>query len=326
MKHARILFASMFALVATSSCAPAPGEDTATAQSAFMNLNALPPAALDAAATYPDALTPAMLAGAPLDPASLGPAALAAIQAPDAGGALSRSLLSYTVGCSLDATQSFRFSWVDASNVTHEESYQGLIGLATEWASSPLDRAGKAWVSACLVSRVNYFGVHVHLSSRGESPALGTTADEVEAYPYQEGAFWGDLFAATTVAYACNDAKDDENSREMNRVCAAGYVDSQGNPHDCGIIRRVGSCDDVCAPLAQSGGAHHPSCTGGSGLTTEVVTVFLEGGEWASMRPGAPRLVGEWASRVAPSADVEPVGTGRSASFTGPSPTRATQR
>jgi hypothetical protein len=250
-----------------------------------MTLNSMAPAALDATTTYPSALTPAMLAGAPLDPSALGASALAAIEDPGESGALSRSLLSYTVGCALDGTQSFAFSWVDASNVTHEENYPGSIGLATGWASHPLDAPGRGWVSACLIARVNHFGVPVQLSARGDTPALVASAEEKAAYPNEEGAFWGDLFTTAPVAYACDVVPDDDNSRAHARVCAAGYVDGEGNVQGCGIIQRVGSCNDACAPLmavsltglGSEGVYHHPTCsTAASGLTTEVLTVFLE--------------------------------------------------
>jgi hypothetical protein len=241
-----------------------------------MTLNSLAPAALAATSTYPAALTPAMLAGAALDPSALGAPALLAIEDPGASGALSRSLLSYTVGCALDGTEAFAFSWVDAGGVTHDESYQGALGLAPGWAAGPLDPTGQTWVSACLIARVNYFGVAVHLSARGQNAALAASPEEIAAYPHEEGAFWGDVFGATPVAYACDDVANDDNSRAHDRVCAAGHVDSQGNVEGCGIIERVGSCDDVCAGLTGSNGAYHPSCSSPSGLTTEVVTVFLE--------------------------------------------------
>jgi hypothetical protein len=289
MKRAFELVASICALVTACGCtagspeAGGNGEDTQTAVSAFMTLNSMAPEALDATTTYPSALSPAMLAGAPLDPSALTASALAAIKDPGDSGALSRSLLSYTVGCALDGTQSFAFSWVDASNVTHEENYPGSIGLATGWASHPIDASGRGWVSACLIARVNHYGIPVHLSARGDNAALVASAEEKVAYPNEEGAFWGDLFRTTPVAYACDIVSNDDNSRAEARVCAAGYVDGQGNVQGCGIVERVGSCNAACAPLmgvtlaGSTVAFHHPSCaTAASGLTTEVMTVFLE--------------------------------------------------
>jgi hypothetical protein len=277
MKQRALLVARICALHAVlaaslGACAPAGDEDTGAAQSAVLNLNSLSPAALDPSS---GAVAPGLLAGTALAPGALDPAALAALQDPSATGDLSRRLLSYTVGCAFDATQSFVLSWLDAEGVVQEQTYAGLIGLATDWADGALDEVGQQWVSACLLSRLNYFGVEVSLSSRGSAAALACTPDEVADYPNQEGAFWGKVFTSPPAEYACDDTPDDANSRSLQRVCAAGYVNPQGVTVGCGIVQRVGSCDAACAPLTGDGGQYHPSCGMGS-LTWQPITVFLK--------------------------------------------------
>jgi hypothetical protein len=268
--------------VATGGCARAGrGEDLGSASSAFLNLNSLDPSALDATAQYPDALTPAMLSGAALDPGALSAPALAAIQGLGTSGWLSRQLLQYTVGCALDVTQSFSFTWVDEANEPHDVTDTGLLGLATGWAGAAVDTDGQQWVSACLASRVNEFGVAVPLSSRGGSAALTTTPEEVSAYPDEEGAFWGNLFAASPAVYACDDVADDDTSRSQDRVCAAGYVDGSGDLQSCGILQHLGSCDTYCEPLTGDAGQYHPGCAAtpidlAPSLTSQVITVFLQ--------------------------------------------------
>ena len=109
------------------------------------------------------------------------------------------------MSCALTPSQSFAFSWTDSSSVIHSESYPGLLGLASSWASSALSTTGQQWVSACLASRVNWYGVHVDISSRGNHTSLGTThAERTTDYPVIEGAFFGNLF--TSYRYRTVDA------------------------------------------------------------------------------------------------------------------------
>jgi hypothetical protein len=272
-----------FTLLSMSACAGSPeGDDTSVGDfpspprtTSALNANALNANALNANALYPGALTPDMLGVAALGPTTLGASALAALQDPTQSGELSRQLLKYTVSCAFDDTQSFSFTWVNASGVSHQETYPGLLGLATGWATHTLDEPGQAWVSACLASRINYYGIPVQLSSRGSAPALAAGSDELAAFPMEEGAFWGNLFTGSPAVYACDDPTDDTHSRSLSRECAAGHVGTSGALESCGIIQRVGSCDDRCAPLAAD--SFHPSCAPpGGASTSRVITVFLQ--------------------------------------------------
>jgi hypothetical protein len=296
-QHHVVVRSLVFALcaVTTGACAPAGHqEDVGSAASAILSFNSLNPNGIDATVLYPSALTPAMLAEAALDPGAISAPVLAAIQNPGKSGTLSRQLLKYTVGCALDSTQpSFSFSWVDEDGNTNDVTDPGQIGLATDWAHGPLGSGDEqGWVSACLVARVNYFGIEVALSIRGDDAALATTPEEVADYPNEEGAFWGNLFADPPVAYACDDVPDDDTSRSLYRVCAAGYVEANSDIASCGIIQRLGSCDTYCEPLTGDSGQYYPACAttpildsgqgggGGAGvapsLTSTVFTVFLQ--------------------------------------------------
>src|SRR5262249_30299118 len=92
------------------------------------------------------------------------------------------------------------------------------------------------------------FGVSVQISVRGETDALleTTTAAELAAYPYVEGAFWGNLFSATPSLYACYNAANAAHSLADQRACAIGFVDANGNTQSCGMIQLTGSCDSQC--------------------------------------------------------------------------------
>jgi hypothetical protein len=210
---------------------------------------------------------------------ALSPTNLVAFQAPSTSGDLARQLLKYTVSCALDATQSFNLTWTDALSVVHNDTYWGHLAMAPGWATKPLSSSEEEWVSACLISRVNWYGVSVSLSARGATGGLNVTEPaELGAYIREEGAFWGNLFAASPYAYSCNNALNDSFSRSRQRDCAAGHL-TDTTVVDCGMILRLGSCDSNCIPLTNTG-AYHPGCRDGTGsgakISTAVVTVFLK--------------------------------------------------
>jgi hypothetical protein len=268
---ARELALSLLLLaVASCSCAVPQEEATAAAAEAILDANAMNLNAMNLDAMNLDAMKLDALTTAALDPA-----ALAQLRDPGPTGELARQLLRYTVSCALDADQSFAFTWLDAAGAEHDEVYTGLLGLATSWISGPIGPHRRAWVSACLISRVNYYGTSVMLSSRGLHPAIDRpSAAEIAAYPALEGAFWGDLFARPPVAYACEDPAHERHARALSRVCAAGWLDDAGTPQPCGIIQRAGPCSKVCTPRAGAGG-YYPVCRGADGSNAQVITVYL---------------------------------------------------
>jgi hypothetical protein len=243
-----LLTSAVFAMFGCTDDRSEPDELIGEALSAVETDNALNPNALNPNALNPNALNPNALNPNALNPSALSPAALAAITDPGAAGDLSRQHLKYTVGCALDPTQSFSFSWTDKWHVVHQEIYEGLLGLATYWISKPLNPQGQQWVSACLAARTNYFGVAVIISSRGPCSVLNKhNTPEEGIYTKEEGAFWGNLYANPPALYACDVPANDANSRAQLRACAAGYIDpTTGTTQSCGPIQRLGSCDTYC--------------------------------------------------------------------------------
>jgi hypothetical protein len=253
-----------------------------------LNVNALNANALNANALNANALNANALNANALNANALSPAAMSALTAPDDAGALSRQLMKYTVSCALDPTQSFSFSWTDLDGISHPETYPGLLGLAPSWIQAPLNLQGQQWVSACLASRVNWYGVSVVISSRGRNPAIDTEGlGETVKYLPEEGVFWGNLFTATPAVYACNNSLGKGYARYRFRECAAGHVDDDGNIEECGILQIVGSCLTHCQPIDLFG-LYHPRCVSdlaGHGLlapylsnptaSTSTITVFL---------------------------------------------------
>ena len=269
------------ALLLTSACASVP-EDADPAvgvtAAAVEYENALNANALNANALNANALNANALSAGALDFGHLGAAARAAITDPGPTGDLSRQLLRYTVSCALAPAQAFAFSWTDPAGVLHAEVYPGLLGLASGWLRSAPAVKQQEFVSACLASRANWYGVPVTISSRGTPRALATSPAELTAYPELEGAFWGNLFSATPHLRACHYPSGDANARARLRDCAAGHLTDLGSAIPCGMIRLVGACSTVCDPMA-SGSTYYPGCAGdpasGDTWTNRVVTTYL---------------------------------------------------
>ncbi len=250
-------------------------------QSALVSDNALNPNALNPNALNPNALNPNALNPNALNPNALAPSALAAIQDAGDAGVLSRALLKYIVSCALDTSQSFSFSWTDSQGVVHDESYPGLLGIATSWATGALSADMQLFVSSCLAARVNWYGVPVIISARSLKEPLKALVNDIELqdYPHIEGAFWGNLFTTSPHLYSCYNGANVENSRTWQRDCAVGHLDGQ-TLSPCGMISLVGDCSTVCQNV-NGAGQYYPSCReapfdpSSSAMTKFVITAGL---------------------------------------------------
>jgi hypothetical protein len=125
-------------------------------------------------------------------------------------------------------------------------TFQGDIAMAPAWSTGPCDADCQEWVTSCIVSRINYYGVHVRISMRADGGPQSVRTDEQERarFPIQEGAFYGNLFAFPSVAYSCS-GRDHDPFYEVVRRCAQAAS-------DCGYIRRLGACSDYDGPADSS--------------------------------------------------------------------------
>jgi hypothetical protein len=210
---------------------------------------------------------------------SMDPQSLAAIQDPGSQGALARAFLKYAIGCAFDTSQSFSFTWTDTTEVVHQETYRGELGIVPEWATEPLDYFGQRMVSACVVARVNYYETPVLISMRSAVPPLHIpTAEEVAQFPNIEGAFWGNLWGSAPAIYACYKTATVANSRALSRDCAAGHLNGDGTTAECGMIDIVGPCEKFCT--MQNGDSYYHGCIdqplkAGKGTTSMLITTAL---------------------------------------------------
>jgi hypothetical protein len=184
-----------------------------------------------------------------------------------------RKVLAFATTCALTIDQSIDFT---INGVEFHDG--GLMGVAPAWTERALTATEAAWVSACIVSRVNLTSSLVEISARGGNAGYDTTIGEVADYQLEEGAFWGNAFTdlGTVQGYSCNgvtQVADDTIGDLPLRECAEwdGVANSDASP--CGF-HYAGLCSDICSTDT----APYTGCSfqGGS-ASSGVVTTFLFG-------------------------------------------------
>jgi hypothetical protein len=173
--------------------------------------------------------------------------------------------MSYIVGCAIPNGQSLTL----ADNTGTQYTLPGWIGLAPAWATRAPTVSEQRWVTACLLARTNVNGVPVNISMRNDSNvAFTTSAAERTQYSKVEGAFYGNLFAATPTWFACS-ARSWTQLVGTFRACA---LSPNGITTDCGFsytgnCASTTTCADRTAPFG--------GCKGQGVTYNEVITIYL---------------------------------------------------
>lgn len=124
---------------------------------------------------------------------------------------LTQEFMHYLVGCALEPGQMVEYR----DNVfggVYDNKWEGSLGLCPKWATGTASQSCQEVVSACLLSRVNAFGISVELSVRGhraDGTAIPLAANETTDFPWREGAFYGDIFDPARLADNVNIYIDD---------------------------------------------------------------------------------------------------------------------
>jgi hypothetical protein len=108
-----------------------------------------------------------------------------------------RNTLGYLVRCALPAGHSI--TKTDQAGKSY--TFAGQIGVAPEWEAGVCGGSCERWVSACMLALVNTTGDHYPLWLVAQNSAIGWSLDP--AFPFQEGAFFGDIFTPEPYAYFC---------------------------------------------------------------------------------------------------------------------------
>jgi hypothetical protein len=233
------------------------GEDIGAAEARAVSQNALTQNALTQNALTQNALTQNALTQNALTENALTQNGLMEnpLTAEALGDPLTREFLKYVVSCALPVGNDVK---VIVGGVVY--TFPGGLGLAPSWGT-PGGTCGstcRAWVSACVLSRVNYLGQPVPISLRGDHPALASTLAEQLDYPNREATYWGDVFSSPQIRKGCLSPGE----TEIPRVCGPSIS-------GC-VIDVAGPCDDVCAGKLNDG-----SFVGCGGVDGADVTVFL---------------------------------------------------
>jgi hypothetical protein len=80
-------------------------------------------------------------------------------------------------------------------------TFEGAIGVAPELETGICDLACQEKISGCMLAHVNNSGLHVGIWLVGPDAGIGWGTDP--AYPYQEAAYFGNLFASTMTGNYC---------------------------------------------------------------------------------------------------------------------------
>jgi hypothetical protein len=182
-------------------------------------------------------------------------------------------LWKYTARCALRADQELE---APVGSTGEKLKFKGLLGLAPEWREGKCDGACQEKVSSCLAALTNQTGDHVQISMLSAAPSLATMSanDNDLAYPFQEGAFFGNVFSGE--AYVCR-GRDAEKGEQLKRFCALapGLCSGLANFSGAGLCEE--SCQMSCTKLTDgTSRCAAVSCRDPKGrLWTHPITTYL---------------------------------------------------
>lgn len=176
-----------------------------------------------------------------------------------------REVYSYIINCALPEGKEIDATVPGATDTAPPDTlytcanescrFPGSLGLAEYWIDHRLDVKGQRWITACLLARVNCFGVKVMISLRGVAPQLLVGKHEAERYSLEEGGFYGNIFSDPSKPLdwnACRgkDAAAGESGDLELRVC------TEPDPNDpthtkCGF-NYAGDCGSYADSATES--------------------------------------------------------------------------
>jgi hypothetical protein len=232
-----------------------------------------------------------------------------------------RELLRYIVRCALPPGEALKASY---GGVTYQ--FQGAIGLASDWLSSPLSLSGQRWMTACLLAHANGYGMEVPISLRGFHPALQATEEELDTFTVEEATYYGNIFVTGGSSIVTTYQGDDEGGGATTTydasaamyACAGSTLSAQCGSsaetfrpqRSCGTnsmcaLQLVGKCANApaakphackykvwgmnayCYGALSSNNGQWPA---GSQVHAEAITVYLRPEHWSQLYVGCSSL------------------------------------
>lgn len=157
-----------------------------------------------------------------------------------------RATAEYLVECALPLGQSIT-KVVGGQTLT----FEGLVGVAPEWADDECDQDCQEWVSACMLARTNSSGQEVVIWLQAEHEEIGYGTLPTGAV--LEAGFWGNLFADADEQYLCQGSQNGVvAAQRAGRTCSSGACD----------FTIYSSCSSRC-DLTGAGGEAPANCHSG---------------------------------------------------------------
>ena len=120
----------------------------------------------------------------------------------------------------------------------------------------PMDDVTKRHMAGCGVAHINAYGVHVLFNGRAEVFGEASLVAQ-QTFGFHEAAFRGEYKVDT--AAACGGCAPDSVDIAYRRVCGDGQ---------CGDVRLMGACHDVCKDLPDHGDAY---CEGDHSISAHLL-------------------------------------------------------
>jgi hypothetical protein len=154
----------------------------------------------------------------------------------------------YTVRCALRPDQELAAPPAAGGQA---QKFRGAIGVAPEWMGGTCNDECREKVSSCLFALSNRTGKHVALSllSGADKMSAGLKPGEDDLpYPFQEGAFFGNVFAGGQ-AFACQGTAVGK-AAQVKRFCASDPASCSGLARFTDAGRCVDACKMACTKLS----------------------------------------------------------------------------
>jgi len=136
-----------------------------------------------------------------------------------------RQVLKYFVRCALPDGQTL----VKQDQYGTSYTFAGAIGVAPEALTGTCDLDCQEKISACMLAHVNNSGQHISIWLVGPDPGIGWGSST--SYPYQEGAYFGNIIANPWQGYYCagkDMASGEVPGRLGTPMSSTVYVDPYG--------------------------------------------------------------------------------------------------
>jgi hypothetical protein len=147
-----------------------------------------------------------------------------------------REIVKYMVRCALPSGQTL----VKQDQYGTSYTFAGSIGVAPEAINGPCDLDCQERISACMLAHVNNSGQHISIWMVGPDNGIGWGSSS--EYPYQEGAFFGNIIANPWQGYYCagkDMASGEVPGRLGTPMASTVYVDPYGAGTAC---NKPGNC------------------------------------------------------------------------------------